>query len=380
MQIGDVTLKQYREKTNYVGTVKSRKSVTLSPDNIDGHITEIHAVAGQLMQKGDVIMRIDSRMQTSQTDVGKAAAASVQSDLATAKATLASLQSTLRSRLANVNYTQTQHDRYAVLYKEGAVSNAELDSWQNNHLAAVADKDAILEQIEAQKATIQKYDRNYKQAVASLQVQKDILSYYDIKAPFTGIVGDIPVKVGDHVNSQSTLTTITENHPLEVYTSIPSEKAPEVKLGMHIALVSADGKHFGDSVVIFVAPTVDANSQTVLVKSIFENDKNELRADQTVTSQIIWKERDGITVPTTAVTQAAGKYFVFVAQEDARKSLTARQTEIEVYEIDGNAYQVKSGLKQGDRIVLTGIQRLGDGAPITAKSEMASQPDRPATH
>jgi RND family efflux transporter MFP subunit len=373
VEIAQVQQKNYREKTNYVGTLKSRKSITLSPNNIDGHITEIRVVAGQSLKEGDVLMRIDSRMQTSQTDVGEMAAASVQSDLATSKATLASLQSTLKSRLANVDYTKSQHDRYVVLCREGAVAQSDLDNWTNNHAAAVADKDAVAQQIEAQKGTVQKNERAYKQAIASLQVQKDILDYYEIKAPFSGIVGDIPVKVGDHVNNQSTLTTLTENHPLEVYTAIPSEKAVQVHLGMPVSLVATDGKQYGDSKVIFISPVVDSNSQTVLLKSLFTNAKSELRADQTVTSQIVWQEHPGITVPTSAVTQQAGKYFVFLAQPGPKEGMVAKQAEIEVYEIEGNNYQVKSGLKPGDKIVLTGIQRLGDGAPIVAKNNAADK-------
>jgi RND family efflux transporter MFP subunit len=252
------------------------------------------------------------------------------------------------------------------------VPRSDLDSWHNNYLAATADREATLQQIEAQKATIQKFERNYKQAAASAQAQEDILSYYVIRAAFAGIVGDIPVKVGDHVTAQTVLTTLTENHPLEVYTAIPAERASDMHRGMHIALTSATGRTFGDSSVIFISPVVDSNSQTVLVKSIFQNAKNELRADQTVQSQIVWQEKQGISIPTSAVTQAAGKYFVFIAKRDAKNQLTAQQCEIQVREIVGNSYQVKSGLKPGDKIVLTGIQRLGDGAPIIAKADASA--------
>lgn len=372
VQIATVEAHKYREKTNYVGTVKSRKSITLYPNNIDGHVVKINVIGGQSVKEGELIMQIDSRMQTSQTDMSQATAASALSDLSSAKATLTSMQNTLRSRQSNVQYTKAQHDRYEVLCKEGAVSKSDLDNWQNNYLAAQGDRDAVLEQIEAQKATVQKFYRTYKQTLAAVQMQKSILSYYDIRAPFAGIVGDIPIKEGDHVTNQTALTTVTENHPLEVYTNIPSEKAAEVKDGMNVALTTADGKVFGDSKVFFISPVVDSNSQTVLIKSMFPNTKNELRADQTVTSQIVWDEKTGITVPTSAVSQAAGKYFVFVAKQNGDKGLAAHQTEITIYEIDGNSYQVKTGLKSGDKIVLTGIQRLGDGVPIVAKNAAAS--------
>ncbi len=228
--VSPVTLAPFRETTHYLGNLRSRKSITLSP-NIEGHVTQIQVTAGQVVAAGARIMRIDSRMQSAQADAGADAADSVASDLATAKATLRSLQSTLNSRIANVEYTKSQHARYANLQKEGAVSNSDLDAWKNNASAAQAERDATLQQIEAQKMTIQKYERSHKQALSSWRAQKEQLKYYEIVAPFAGTIGDIPVKQGDHVTSETALTTLTENHPLEVYISIPAEKASLMQKG-----------------------------------------------------------------------------------------------------------------------------------------------------
>lgn len=363
--VAPVSLAPFRETTHYLGNLRSRKSITLSP-NIEGHVTQIQVTAGQVVEAGQRIMQIDSRMQSAQADAGADAADSVASDLATAKATLRSLQSTLKSRIANVEYTKSQHDRYANLQSEGAVSHSDLDSWKNNASAAQAERDATLQQIEAQKMTIQKYERSHKQALSNWRAQKEQLKYYEIVAPFKGIVGDIPVKLGDHVTSETALTTLTENHPLEVYISIPAEKASLMQKGMRVELVATDGTDYGSSELIFISPTVDPASQTVLIKTLYPNNQSLLRAEQTVRAKIVWKTREGISVPTSAVMQAAGKYFVFVAKKDGDK-MSAKQVEIEVLGIEGDKYQVKSGLKPSDRIVTTGIQRLADGAPIMEK-------------
>jgi len=371
VSIEPVKVGPYEDKSLYLGTIKSRKSVTLSP-NIEGNVTEINVTAGQTVNPGQKIMKIDSLMQTAQTDAVAAQADSVQSDLSTAKATLKSLNSTLQSKQSQVEYTKTQHARYVKLCSEGAVSQSDLDNWKNNMLAAIADRDSTLQQIEAQKMTIQKFDRSHKQAISSWQAQREQLKYYSITAPFAGMVGDIPVKVGDHVTSATALTTLTENHPLEVYIQIPAEKASLMHQGMNVELVSTGGKDFGTSKVIFIAPTVDSSSQTVLVKTLYPNSKSELRADQAVRAQFVWETTAGLSVPTKAVSQIGGKYFVFLAQKDGEK-LVAKQVEIEVGEIEGASYHVKQGLKPTDRIVTTGIQRLGDGAPIADKVEMAEK-------
>jgi RND family efflux transporter, MFP subunit len=374
--IEPVRVAPFQAKSTYLGNLRSRKSVTLSP-NVDGLVTSIRVTAGQNVKAGERIMQIDSLMQSAQTNAVGAQADSVQSDLSTAQATLRSLQSTLQSKNANVEYTKAQFARYKNLAAEGAVSQSELDSWKNNWSAAESERDATIQQIEAQKMTVQKYERSHKQAISNWRAQREQLKYYDIVAPFDGTVGDIPVKLGDRVTTDSALTTVTENHPLEVYISIPAEKASRMKTGMNVELVSSEGYNYGDSNVIFISPTVDAGSQTVLIKTLFRNSKSELRADQTVNAQIVGSVKQGISVPTKAVSQTAGKYFVFLAENNGKK-LIAKQVEIAVEEIDGNEYQVKSGLKPSDRVVTTGTQRLMDGNEIADKSAVAQRSESTA--
>lgn len=367
VDVDPVQIATYSDKSDFLGTLKSRKSVTINP-HVDGHIVAILVQSGQLVHAGQQLMKIDSRLQSEQVNAVEAGAESVEADIATAKATLASLESQLKSKTATMDYTKAQHQRYISLQKDGAVSKADLDSWTNNFSVAQAERDAIAQQIEAQKMIIHKYERNHKQALANTQAQREQLRYYEIKAPFSGMIGDVPAKVGDHVTTSTALTTLTENHPLELYLSIPAEKASLLSMGSRVTLKSADGKVYGDSNVSFIAPTVDPGSQTVLLKALYPNKQSELRAEQTVRAEIVWQQKPGITIPTKAVTQSAGKYFVFVADGDAEgKKLSARQVEIEVAGIEGSVYQVKSGLKPTDRIVTSGIQRLADGAPIIAK-------------
>ena len=107
------------------------------------------------------------------------------------------------------------------------------------------------------------------------------------------------------------------------------------------------------------------------VKSLYLNTKSELRADQQVTARIVWDAHPGILVPTKAVSQVAGKSFVFIVEEHNGQRV-AKQAEIEVSGIEGNSYQVKSGLKAGDKLITTGIKRLADGAPVAPEPDMSA--------
>jgi RND family efflux transporter MFP subunit len=178
------------------------------------------------------------------------------------------------------------------------------------------------------------------------------------------MVGDIPVKLGDYVTPTSKLTTLTQNKPLEAYVSVPTERASKLHLNMDIKLLDQEGKPFGDSKVFFIAPSVDEGSQSILVKSLVPNTDGDLRADQLVSARVVWSKDVGLLVPTSAVAHAGNQDFVFIAQADPSQSLTARQIPVKLGDIQGNNYQVLSGLKSGDRIVTSGIQNLADGVPI----------------
>jgi multidrug efflux pump subunit AcrA (membrane-fusion protein) len=101
----------------------------------------------------------------------------------------------------------------------------------------------------------------------------------------------------------------------------------------------------------------------VLVKSALRDRPPSVRTQQFIRSRIIWRSAPGLTVPITAVTRINGKYFCFVVDSSAQGTV-ARQRAIDVGDLMGNDYVVKSGLAAGDRLIVSGIQKIGDGAPV----------------
>ena len=128
-------------------------------------------------------------------------------------------------------------------------------------------------------------------------------------------------------------------------------------------LLDAEGKPIATNPITFVAPRVDDATQTVLVKSALRNVPPALRVQQFVRARIVWQSTPGLTVPVTAVSRISGQYFCFVA-EQGPGGLVARQRPVQVGELVGNDYIVTGGLKAGDKVVVSGIQKIGDGAPV----------------
>ncbi|MEO0844133.1 MAG: efflux RND transporter periplasmic adaptor subunit, partial [Cyanobacteria bacterium J06643_5] len=243
-----------------------------------------------------------------------------------------------------------------------------------NRLAtAKARLNAIDAQIQAQKASVNQAEKALQQAQANTKQQQVQLQYFTVSAPIAGKVGDLLVKQGDVVNTSSQLTSITQNNPLEVEISIPQERASELRQGMPVELVDNKGKILGRSQVFFISPNVNQNTQSILIKALFNNSNNQLRADEYVRARVIWQRRPGVLIPATSVVRLAGETFVYVAKKPDNSlenpGLIAKQKRIKLGDIRGNNYQVLEGLRQGEKIIVSGILNLRDGAAIVTDSK-----------
>jgi RND family efflux transporter MFP subunit len=320
------------DASEYVASLKSLRSTTVQPQ-IDGQITRILVAAGDRVAQGAPLMQIDARRQ-------QAAVSSQQAELAAAEAA--------------VSYARQQQQRNDELYAAGAISKAQL------------------EQTETAQRTA---DANLKALQAQVQQQEVQLRFFSITAPTAGIVGDVPVRVGSQVTTQTLLTTIDQNDTLEVNVSVPIEHASALKLGLPLQVWSSDGgQRIATTRISFVSPHADEQTQSVLVKGLVKNADGALRAAQYVRARIVWKTADGLAMPVTAVLRVNGQFFAFVAEPGAAGVLTAKQRAIKVGAIAGDNYRVLDGIKPGERIVVSGAQKLADGAPIQDTPAPVSSP------
>ena len=319
------------ETTEYVATLKSLRSTTIQPQ-IDGQITQILVKSGNRVRQGAPLMQIDPRRQ---------------------QAAVSSQEAERAAREAAVAFARQQAQRARDLYAAGAISKQEQERAETELRTAEADLKALQAQVQQQ------------------EVQ---LRYFTISAPTAGTIGDVPVRVGSQVTTQTLLTTLDQNETLEVYVSVPIERARELRVGLPIQVRSSDGSQLlAVTTAYFISPHVDDQTQSVLVKGLVRNPDRALRASQYVRARIIWKTTEGIVIPVTAVLRVSGQVFAFIAEE-AGGRLVAKQRAIKVGPIAGDSYPVVEGLKPGDRVVVSGTQKLADGAPIQPATSPGPNP------
>jgi RND family efflux transporter MFP subunit len=307
--------------TEYIATVRSRRSTRIQPQ-VDGLVTAIHARPGQRVRPGTPILDIDSDRQ---------------------QALVASLESMRAAREADLAFARQQLERMETLYEAGAVSRQEYEQ----AVTALRTSEAQLKAVEAQ-----------------IREQRVELAYHRVTAPTAGVLGDIPVRVGDRVTPATVLTTIDENAGLELYINVPMTQAPQLAQGLRVRVVDDEGQTRVETALNFIAPSVDPATQSVLVKAPLPEGE-QFRVEQFTRALIVWDEEERLTVPLVAVSRINGQHFVFVAESGEGGQLVARQRAVRLGPVVGNDYVVLEGLRAGERLIVSGVQKIADGVPVT---------------
>jgi RND family efflux transporter MFP subunit len=205
------------------------------------------------------------------------------------------------------------------------------------------------------------------------------LAYHRVTAPTAGIVGDVPVRQGDRVTRSTLLTTVEDNSGLEVYINVPVQQAAGLRAGLPVRLLDESGAVLVNQKISFVAPSVDDGTQTVLVKAPIPQEGLRFRTEQFVRAQIVFDTPSAVTVPLVSALRINGQYFVFIV-EKGPSGPVARQRAVTLGRVIGNEYVVESGLEPGDQLIVGGIQKIGDGAPVapTAPAPAAAPAGGPA--
>jgi RND family efflux transporter MFP subunit len=320
--VGVVTLqnKPIEQASEFISTVRSLHSTSVQPQ-VEGRVTKVNVKSGDVVKAGTPLIQLDGEKQA---------------------ATVAATESQRAARETDVAYWKAQVERLQALLKAGAISQNEFDAARHSLDTAVANLAALDAQVREGRVQLQ---------------------YYRVTAPTAGVVGDISVREGDRVTTSSVITTIDDQTGLEAYINVPVDRATDARVGLPVQILDEAGTVVATNPISFVAPRVDPATQTVLAKSLLREAPPSIRVQQFLRTRVIWRSAPGLTIPIVAALRISGQYFVFLA-EPSGEGFVARQHPVQLGEVQGNDYVVTGGLKPGDRLIVSGVQKIADGAPV----------------
>lgn len=320
VQVQVTPLVKIPDATEYLSILKSRRSANINPQ-VEGQITKIFVKSGDRVTAGTPLMQIDPLKQ---------------------QATVNSQDAARAAQEATVRNAKVQLDREQRLYDAKVVAKQELDNAQTAYDSAVSQLKSLSDLVNQQSVE---------------------LKYYKVSAPMDGIVGDIPVRVGDRVIVSTLLTTVDQPGALEAYIYVPADRGRALHMGLPVQLLDESGNVATNSTITFISPQVDTETQTVLAKATVENPGAKLRISQQTRARVVWGTHEGPVVPVLAVQRINGRFFAFLAVNEG-KGTVARQKLLTVGDTVGNDFAVIDGLKPGDHVIVSGTDFLQDGVPV----------------
>lgn len=319
-----------------------------------GAVKTIHARVGDRVKKGDVLVTLSSDM--------------LNSERALKAAELKEFSAKIRTAGAQLGLAAQELERLERLRRSAAFS-----------VARYQDK---LRDVERVKSSIAEARAKADQARAELHMADLNLSYAQIRAPYNGVVSARHVEVGNYLNVGANVVTLLNDSSLEIEAEVPANRIGGLTPDAKIKVVSEHGKPYRAKVRA-VVPEENALSRTRLVRftPIFKTRDATVAANQSVIVHIpSGAARNAVTVHKDAITQRRGKRVVFIVRvkkdENGKEITSVGIRGVELGDAFGERFEVLSGLKPGDRVVVRGNERLRPNQKIRIQSAKGERKGR----
>ncbi|WP_312089749.1 efflux RND transporter periplasmic adaptor subunit [Chryseobacterium sp.] len=317
---------------------------------IQGYITQVLVDEGQFVTKGQPLFRLETNTLNETAAASKAGIAAAESNIAAAQ--------------AQVNAAMVEVNKLKPLVQKNIISNVQLQTAQANLVRAQAG----LQQAAAAK----------KQAVATYKGVEANIDYSVIRAPISGVIGKLPLKVGSLVGptDQTPLTTISDTSEIFAYFSM-NEKSyfdflekskganvPEkIKNLPMVELQLANGSIYPEKGRIeAITGSIDQTTGTIQFRVVFKNSQKLLSNGNSGTIRFPKYFDNVLVVPESATYEQQGIVYVYKVDKD-----TAKNVVVDVIDRIDNMALLKSGVKKGEKIIAAGTGNIKPGTAVIPK-------------
>ncbi|WP_374458804.1 efflux RND transporter periplasmic adaptor subunit [Chryseobacterium taeanense] len=315
---------------------------------IQGYITQVLVDEGQYVTKGQPLFRLETNILNENAAASKAGIGAAESNIAAAQAA--------------VNAANVEVNKLKPLVQKNIISNVQLQTAQAN----LAQAQAQLKQAQAAKS----------QAVANYKGVEANIQYSIIRAPISGVIGKLPLKVGSLVgpSDQTPLTTISDTSEIYAYFSMNEkeyfdflEKSPGATMPEKIRnlpmveLQLANGSIYPEKGRIeAITGQIDPTTGTIQFRVAFTNAQKLLSNGNSGTIRFPQRYDNVLVVPESATYEQQGIVYVYKVD----KSDTARNVVINVIDRIDNMALIKSGVNKGETVIAAGIGGLKPGTAV----------------
>ncbi|MBC8008843.1 MAG: efflux RND transporter periplasmic adaptor subunit [Burkholderiales bacterium] len=311
---------EWEETIPSVGSLKAVQGVTLSAE-LGGTVVEIAVENGAAVEKGALLVRLDTSVEEAQ----------------------------LAATEANLKLSQLQLDRSKSLLAQSTISQSEFDSADASAKAAAAE-------------------------VANIQAQ---LAKKTIRAPFAGRVGIRMVNLGQTLAAGAQVIPLQALDPIFIDFNLPQQRLSSIAVGQALRLKIEGLDEPFEGKITAINPEVDASTRNVRVQGTLANPAEKLRPGMFADVLLVRPEKlQVVAVPVTAIIYAPFGDSVYVVEEKDGKTI-ARQQFVRLGGTRGDFVAITGGITAGARVVSAGAFKLQNNAPVIIDDKM--QPEASLT-
>lgn len=368
--------------SDWVATIDGSVNAQIQPQ-VTGYVIRQNYKEGSFVRKGEVLFEIDPRPFQAIVDQAKGQVAQAESQVVQAESQVIQAQSQEAQAVAQRAKAELDVKRDTPLSKARAIAQSQLDTELQALVAAEAGVKASQANIATSQAGVKTAHAAVIAAKATLSQAELNLGFTEVRSLIDGVAGVAQTQIGNLVQTDTVLTTVSQVDPIRVYFPISEKEYLGLAMkskgsqdallndptspGLELILTNgATYAHKGR--ITFVDREVNADTGTIRLAAAFPNPGNVLRPGQFGRIRALTSRKaDALLIPQRAVTEIQGKYQVAVVGDGNKVQLR----NVVLGSAIGNRYVVDEGLTAGDRVVVEGLARAADGAPVTPKTAVA---------
>lgn len=334
----------------------------ISKANAD--VQQIVKQRGAMVNKGDVIVKLDdtdARIQLEQAELGyESAVQSLSSGRQEWQNSITKMEQMVTE--ATKVYNKMKND-----YDSGIVGKSELDQAENAYKNAKSDLTLL------KGKSVSGLELQVKSAEVTLELSERAMAYYEIKAPISGILTELPVQQGMTLNQGFRVGQIQQLDPIKVKALLTSESVQLIKGKKQLEFyIPGEGTVYKGAVT-YLSDVIDSQTNAYELNLSVANKALTLKPGMKVQVRLTNEaEQQVVAVPTLSIVREGADNFVYVLEGDR-----VQKRQVELGRLNNLDQEIISGVKEGEMLVVSGQHQLNDGDQVTAQKADTPKADTP---
>lgn len=358
VEVEAATIKSIANILNFNGKVYANEEIAVIPKVI-GTVTNVNIELGDVVEKGTVLFTIDKEDISKSVEQAANAIELAKKGVAQAENGYNTAVSNFELNKEKIENAQLNLERTRKLYEEGAISKSQLE--QTELAASEKNLDVMEGQVNQAEIAHQQALDQLKQAELSYKQVASNLDNTVVTAPMDGVVSSLNVKKGQIVINSQPAVTIVDADKVFIQINVVENMVNKFEVGQEVEVnIPAAFDGYIPSTISYIGPTADMRSQLYPIKIYLENPDNKIKQGMNGKVNInIDKSESTIVVKSNAVLDKDDKKIVYVIEDDI-----AIEKEVEVGLDTGDFIEIKSGIMEGDKVIVVGQHYVENGGKV----------------